>query len=187
MHLPILRLLCTGLALWAWSVKFRSVGHRFNSRSWVGTSTTCCKWPRHLVNGCARGKGVLWLSRSRSERVLWGCGRRRQCSTVHNMQLDISDTKEGKKKQTSFPLLLHNPELLQCSLIFSYSKWLHCAARAALSKPAGFSLNMEEVLKKCEHSHFICVGRQPRTGQTNLLLPVIRKSEKLSYITDTSH
>lgn len=57
-----------------------------------------------------------------------------------------------------------------------FSKWLLRAAGATLSKPAGFSLCTEEVLKKCEHGHFICVGSQPRAGQSNLLLPVKEKS-----------
>lgn len=149
--------------LWGWGVEFGRVGHRFNSRSWVGTSTTCCKWPRHLVNGRARGKGVLWWNGSCSERVLRGCGRRRQCSTVHNMRLDICDTQEE--------FHLHNPELFQRTLpIFHYSRRLLSTAAAPPSKPAGFSLHTEKVLKKCEHSHFICVGSQPMNGQCNLPL-----------------
>lgn len=54
----------------------------------------------------------------------------------------------------------------------------HYCRGAALSKPAGFSLHTEAVLKKCEHSHFICVGSHPRTGQSNLLLPVKQKCSK---------
>lgn len=66
--------------------------------------------------------------------------------------------------------------------IFFHSKWFLYAAGAALSKPAGFSLHTEEVLKKCEHRHFICVGSQPRTGHSNLPLPVKWKCSKWEIV-----
>lgn len=152
------------MPLWARGVEFSRVGHRFNSRSWVGTSTTCCKWPRHLVNGRARGKGILWRNRSCSKRVLWGCGRRRQCSTVHNMQLDVCDTHRtpsAAAQAQAFPAQ---------SQYFIIAKRLLCTATAALSKASGlFSTHGKKCLRSV-NTDFICVGRRPIAGYCNLLL-----------------
>lgn len=126
-HLPILWLLCAGIALWVRGVKFRRIGHRFNNGSWAGTATTCWKWPCHLVNGCARGKGVLWLSRTCRVWILWECRGREerkkkekstQSSTEHNMQLKLmAHTKKSSAvaQSPTFPVSSRSKRLQHCA------------------------------------------------------------------------
>ena len=82
-HLPIAWLLYTAQTMRALSVKLRGVGHRLNNRARVATSTLCCKWSRHLVNGGAGGKGVFGLNRGTGNWTLYGW-EHKQCKKNNN-------------------------------------------------------------------------------------------------------
>jgi hypothetical protein len=148
-HLPIAWLLYTAQTMRALSVKLRGVGHRLNNRARVATSTPCCKWSRHLVNGGAGGKGVFGLNRGTGNWTLYGwehkqCKKNNNSTSRHAIRIYLQKTHTHTEKHwhknthshnsqflfTDPFWLLHNPRLhVRDHNHFSFSKWMLLAAR----------------------------------------------------------